>query len=46
VSQALASTAGAGALAMLCGLVGAVDAWAGPAGCSDDLTALILRATC
>ncbi len=27
-------------------LVSAVDAWAGPAGCSDDLTALILRATC
>jgi sigma-B regulation protein RsbU (phosphoserine phosphatase) len=28
----------------LAGLVGAVDAWTGPAGCADDLTALILRA--
>jgi phosphoserine phosphatase RsbU/P len=26
-------------------LVAAVDAWAGDAGCTDDLTALILRAT-
>jgi sigma-B regulation protein RsbU (phosphoserine phosphatase) len=46
VRQALASRAGAGALETLAGLVSAVDAWTGPAGCSDDLTALILRATC
>jgi sigma-B regulation protein RsbU (phosphoserine phosphatase) len=46
VSQALASRTGAGAVETLAGLVSAVDAWAGPAGCSDDLTALILRATC
>jgi sigma-B regulation protein RsbU (phosphoserine phosphatase) len=26
------------------GLVGAVEAWSGPAGCSDDLTAMILKA--
>ena len=46
VRQALASRKGAGASETLAGLVSAVDAWAGPAGCSDDLTALILRATC
>ncbi|MBI3932408.1 MAG: SpoIIE family protein phosphatase [Acidobacteria bacterium] len=28
----------------LAGLFGAVDAWAGPAGCADDLTALVLKA--
>ena len=37
--------AGQGAPAALEGLVAAVDAWAGAAGCTDDLTALILRAT-
>ena len=46
VRQALAARAGAGAAETLARLVSAVDAWAGPAGCSDDLTALILRATC
>jgi sigma-B regulation protein RsbU (phosphoserine phosphatase) len=46
VRQALASREGAGAAETLAGLVSAVDAWVGPAGCSDDLTALILRATC
>jgi sigma-B regulation protein RsbU (phosphoserine phosphatase) len=46
VRQALASREGAGASETLAGLLSAVDAWAGPAGCSDDLTALILRATC
>jgi sigma-B regulation protein RsbU (phosphoserine phosphatase) len=46
VRQALASRPGAAAGDALASLVGAVDAWAGPAGCSDDLTALILRATC
>jgi len=46
VRQVLASREGAGASETLAGLVSAVDAWTGPAGCSDDLTALILRATC
>jgi phosphoserine phosphatase RsbU/P len=46
VRQVLASREGAGAAETLAALVSAVDAWAGPAGCSDDLTALILRATC
>ena len=46
VRQALAASAGASAKDALAGLVSAVDAWAGPAGCSDDLTALILKATC
>ncbi len=45
VRQALAAHKGAGALATLSGLIAAVDGWVGPAGCSDDLTALILRAT-
>jgi serine phosphatase RsbU (regulator of sigma subunit) len=45
VRQALAAQNGAGAQATLAGLIAAVDGWAGPAGCSDDLTALILRAT-
>ena len=46
VRQTLASCVGAGASETLSELVSAVDAWVGPAGCSDDLTALILRATC
>jgi sigma-B regulation protein RsbU (phosphoserine phosphatase) len=46
VRQALASRKGADASETLAGLVSAVDAWTGAAGCSDDLTALILRATC
>jgi sigma-B regulation protein RsbU (phosphoserine phosphatase) len=45
VRQALAAQNGSGAQATLAGLIAAVDGWAGPAGCSDDLTALILRAT-
>jgi sigma-B regulation protein RsbU (phosphoserine phosphatase) len=45
VRQALAARDGAGAQATLDSLIAAVDRWAGPAGCSDDLTALILRAT-
>ncbi len=46
VRQALVARPRAGAGEALASLVGAVDAWAGPAGCSDDLTALILKATC
>jgi len=46
VRQALATLAGAGAKETLAGLVSTVDAWVGPVGCSDDLTALILKATC
>ena len=38
-------SAGRGAAASLSALVAAVDAWVGAAGCTDDLTALILRAT-
>ncbi|HEY8232015.1 MAG TPA: SpoIIE family protein phosphatase [Vicinamibacteria bacterium] len=45
VRQVLAAQGGAGARATLDGLIAAVDSWAGPAGCGDDLTALILRAT-
>jgi sigma-B regulation protein RsbU (phosphoserine phosphatase) len=45
VRRVLAETAGRGAAAALSGLVAAVDAWAGAAGCTDDLTALILGAT-
>ncbi len=45
VRQALAAQDGADAQATLQGLLAEVDRWAGPAGCSDDLTALILRAT-
>ena len=45
VRRELVATAGRGAPAVLEGLVAAVDAWAGAAGCTDDLTALILRAT-
>jgi phosphoserine phosphatase RsbU/P len=44
VRGVLAEAAGRGAAATLSGLVAAVDAWAGSAGCTDDLTALILGA--
>jgi sigma-B regulation protein RsbU (phosphoserine phosphatase) len=44
VRRTLAEAAGRGAAAALSGLVAAVDAWVGPAGCTDDLTALILGA--
>ena len=33
-----------GAQAVLDALVRSVEAWTGPAGCSDDLTALVLKA--
>jgi sigma-B regulation protein RsbU (phosphoserine phosphatase) len=45
VRQTLGAEPGQGAAATLRALVGAVDRWAGPAGCSDDLTAVILKAT-
>jgi len=45
VRRALRGRAAEGAAATLASLVAAVDEWAGVAGCSDDLTALILRAT-
>jgi sigma-B regulation protein RsbU (phosphoserine phosphatase) len=45
VRHALATHAGAAAAATLAGLIGAVDGFTGEAGCSDDLTALILKAT-
>jgi sigma-B regulation protein RsbU (phosphoserine phosphatase) len=45
VWRALAAGADGGAPAALAGLVSEVDSWAGAAGCTDDLTALILRAT-
>ena len=32
------------ASAVLAGLLSAVNSWAGPAGCRDDLTALVLEA--
>jgi len=44
VRRVLAETAGRGASASLSALVAAVDTWAGAAGCTDDLTALILGA--
>jgi phosphoserine phosphatase RsbU/P len=44
VRRVLAETTGRGAAATLAALVAAVDAWAGAAGCTDDLTALILGA--
>jgi serine phosphatase RsbU (regulator of sigma subunit) len=44
VSRALAASAGCGAEDALSALVAAVDGWAGTAGCTDDLTALILKA--
>jgi phosphoserine phosphatase RsbU/P len=45
VRQALAAGQGETAATTLAGLVGAVDLWAGAVGCSDDLTAVILKAT-
>jgi len=45
VRRALRGRAAEGAAATLASLVAAVDEWVGAAGCSDDLTALILRAT-
>jgi phosphoserine phosphatase RsbU/P len=44
VRRVLAESGGRGAAASLSALVAAVDAWTGAAGCTDDLTALILRA--
>jgi serine phosphatase RsbU (regulator of sigma subunit) len=45
VRSLLRSAGDGGAPAALASLVRAVDAWTGAAGCTDDLTALILRAT-
>jgi sigma-B regulation protein RsbU (phosphoserine phosphatase) len=45
VRGVLAAGSGGAAAATLSALVSAVDDWTGAAGCSDDLTALILRAT-
>jgi hypothetical protein len=44
VCETLRTLAGASAVSILEGLVGAVTTWAGDAGCSDDLTALVLKA--
>jgi serine phosphatase RsbU (regulator of sigma subunit) len=44
VGEVLRRLSGAGAPAVLEGLVAEVDGWVGPAGCSDDLTALVLVA--
>jgi sigma-B regulation protein RsbU (phosphoserine phosphatase) len=44
VCEALRGPSGGSASAVLDGLVAAVNEWAGAAGCSDDLTALILKA--
>ena len=44
VIEVLHRVRGAGAEGALRGLVEAVHAWTGPAGCADDLTALVLRA--
>jgi phosphoserine phosphatase RsbU/P len=45
VRRVLARSADMGATSALSALVTEVDAWTGAAGCTDDLTALILRAT-
>jgi serine phosphatase RsbU (regulator of sigma subunit) len=45
VRQTLAAHRGQGAAETLGALVAAVDGWVGAVGCSDDLTAVILRAT-
>jgi len=45
VRRALGGPDARGAAATLASLVAAVDGWTGTAGCTDDLTALILRAT-
>ncbi|HSB62193.1 MAG TPA: SpoIIE family protein phosphatase [Vicinamibacteria bacterium] len=44
VCETLRALSGRTASAILEGLVAAVNEWAGAAGCSDDLTALVLRA--
>jgi sigma-B regulation protein RsbU (phosphoserine phosphatase) len=44
VLEVLRRGRGAGAEGALRSLVEAVHAWTGPAGCADDLTALVLRA--
>jgi sigma-B regulation protein RsbU (phosphoserine phosphatase) len=44
VRRVLARSADLGATGALSALVAEVDAWTGTAGCTDDLTALILRA--
>ena len=44
VEAALRGVAGETAGGALAGLLAAVQSWAGAAGCSDDLTALVLRA--
>jgi len=44
VRRVLAESAGRGAAAALAALVSGVDGWVGAAGCTDDLTALILGA--
>jgi sigma-B regulation protein RsbU (phosphoserine phosphatase) len=44
ICRVLAEAASASAAETLCRLVEAVTAWTGPAGCSDDLTALVLKA--
>ncbi len=43
VCEALRRPSPGGAAAVLETLVAAVDAWVGPAGCQDDLTALVVR---
>jgi sigma-B regulation protein RsbU (phosphoserine phosphatase) len=43
VCEALRALSGGTASSVLEGLVKAANEWAGPAGCSDDLTALILK---
>jgi sigma-B regulation protein RsbU (phosphoserine phosphatase) len=45
VGESLARLADQPAPGVLAGLVAAVDAWAGPRGASDDLTALILKSS-
>jgi sigma-B regulation protein RsbU (phosphoserine phosphatase) len=44
VLEALRSSSGRSAAALLAGLIAAATGWAGPFGFSDDLTAMILKA--
>lgn len=44
VAGALRGVAGGTSSGAVAGLLSAVDAWTGPAGCSDDLTVLVLKA--
>jgi serine phosphatase RsbU (regulator of sigma subunit) len=44
VAQALTAARGGSAAAVLSGLLATVEGWTGGAGCSDDLTALLLKA--